>query len=1193
MDSKPILSHRPRLRRVLRAAYRLAPLPIRAKEAIKHRAFSVTPVTAPDPVPDNVVAPTQPAWLADLFSASRFDWRDTQAEPICTQPLARQDVPVRTLAFYLPQYHPIPENDAWWGKNFTEWQNVTRAVPQFEGHYQPRLPADLGFYDLRLVENMRKQADLAAHYGLAGFCLYYYWFGGKRLLTLPQQHILDNPDLDMPFCLCWANENWTRRWDGLESDVLMAQQYSPDDDLAMIADLANSFRDSRYIRIDGKPVFLVYRPLQLPDPKATVDRWRAYCRQHGIGELYLVAVESLEVLDPQAYGFDANTEFPPHQSGVMPINGQIRPINPDYQGSVHDYRQMAANFMQRPSSPYRRFRAVTPSWDNEARKPGRGHTFIHAQPAAYETWFRAACAATMREQPATERLVFINAWNEWAEGAYLEPDKRHGYAYLNATGRVLRDLATDAAAFLVSADTAAAAAVASLPASVDAAQPSPSPAPVAAEWSEPGGGQVTSGRMARFLGLARAIYLAMPLPGKIKAWMRDLFFKVLVLASRYLRKAEAHEAPGATGLVHEALDFTHAFISRLYAAGKFSWGRHDYVHYCDKALDAGQLDLRAIAFYLPQFHPIPENDAWWGKGFTEWSNVTRAMPQFVGHYQPKLPGDMGFYDLRLLDNMRKQADLAAHYGLAGFCLYYYWFGGKRLLDMPQQQILANPDLEMPFCLCWANENWTRRWDGQESDVLMAQRYSPEDDLAMMADLVPSFRDRRYIRVDGKAVFLVYCPMLLPDPKATVARWRDYCREQGVGELYLIAVESFNLLDPADYGFDATCEFPPHQAALMPINHECAILNEDFEGRIYDYRDMARLFTSRPEPSFVRHSGIATAWDNNARKPGKGNVFIQATPGNYADWLRTICRRTVNHVPPAERMVFINAWNEWAEGAYLEPDKRYGYAYLHATANVLREFARGDEVAMTRFAAARNAFSRRADTALVVHLFYTELLDDLVDMINALPFAVDVFMSVAQDIDEATASRILTLLPNVYVMSVPNRGRDVLPFYSLLPLIQQWGYTAACKVHTKKSPHMPNGVQWRKQLWQDLLAPETAEVARRALLDDASLGLLAPEGSLTNLAEPDIHVDNQVWLDRLISQFDSRHVPGQYPVWFPAGSMFWFRPAAMPTLLTMGLTDEAFETELGQLDGTLAHALERLFAWLTKANGYRFDELKRQ
>lgn len=220
--------------------------------------------------------------------------------------------PVRCIAFYLPQYHPIAENSAWWGPGFTDWVNVSKALPAFAGHHQPHIPGELGYYDLRLREVQRGQAALARQHGIYGFCYHTYWFNGVRLLDAPLRGMLDDSENDFPFCVCWANENWTRRWDGLEQEVLIAQAHSPADDLAFIAALAPYLRDRRYIRIDGRPLLVIYRPALLPEPRATAERWRRYCREQGIGDIFLAATHAFERTNPMSIGFDAAIEFAPN-----------------------------------------------------------------------------------------------------------------------------------------------------------------------------------------------------------------------------------------------------------------------------------------------------------------------------------------------------------------------------------------------------------------------------------------------------------------------------------------------------------------------------------------------------------------------------------------------------------------------------------------------------------------------------------------------------------------------------------------------------------------------------------------------------------------------------------------------------------------------------------------------------------------
>lgn len=356
----------------------------------------------------------------------------------------------RAIAFYLPQFHPIPENDLWWGKGFTEWTNVTRCAPRFQGHYQPHLPADLGFYDLRLAETRTAQANLAKEYGLSGFCYYHYWFTGRRILERPFQEVLESGQPDFPFCLCWANENWTRRWDGAESEVLLSQTYSEEDDKHHIESLLTAFHDPRYIRINGRPVFAIYRLSQLPQPVRTIALWRSVAIQSGLPGLFICNVESNATEHGLAsqLDLDAAIEFAPDWTALPPrralgmqqrilrrlsrLFGLTTPSN-DYRGS---YEVLMRNMINKPPVNYLRFPCVTPMWDNAARRQTSATTLTGSTPKAYEQWLCHALDS-VKSRTQSEQVVFINGWNEWAEGNHLEPCQTWGHEYLKSTSRAL------------------------------------------------------------------------------------------------------------------------------------------------------------------------------------------------------------------------------------------------------------------------------------------------------------------------------------------------------------------------------------------------------------------------------------------------------------------------------------------------------------------------------------------------------------------------------------------------------------------------------------------------------------------------------------------------------------------------------------------------------------------------------------
>jgi lipopolysaccharide biosynthesis protein len=374
-----------------------------------------------------------------------------------------------------------------------------------------------------------------------------------------------------------------------------------------------------------------------------------------------------------------------------------------------------------------------------------------------------------------------------------------------------------------------------------------------------------------------------------------------------------------------------------------------------KAAEArsGNILIKAIAFHLPQFHPIPENDRWWGKGFTEWTNVVKGRPQFPGHYQPHLPADLGFYDLRLSETREAQAELAREYGIHGFCYYHYWFNGRRLLERPVDEMISMGRPDLPFCLCWANENWTRRWDGQESEILMEQVYSDFDDQEHIRNLIPVFSDPRYIKLDGKPMFLVYRTNSLPDPWRTTEIWRREAQRAGLPGLFLVRVESLPILtgDPKPLGFDSALEFQPKwqlQEGLRIYRRKWWHRQRLGTGepgfirhRVTEYDHFAQAAMAMAAPSYPLIRGVCVGFDNSPRRQRSGEILKDATPASYGRWLastvRAIRSRKLDHAPETQ-FVFINAWNEWAEGNHLEPCQRWGRAYLEATRDALKQSA---------------------------------------------------------------------------------------------------------------------------------------------------------------------------------------------------------------------------------------------------------------
>lgn len=576
---------------------------------------------------------------------------------------------------------------------------------------------------------------------------------------------------------------------------------------------------------------------------------------------------------------------------------------------------------------------------------------------------------------------------------------------------------------------------------------------------------------------------------------------------------------------------------------------------------------RVIAFHLPQFHSFPENNEWWGEGFTEWTNVKPARPQFAGHYQPHVPHpDVGYYDLSESGVFRRQIDMARSHGISGFCFYYYWFDGKRLMESAIEGYLADRSLDFPFCLCWANENWTRRWDGLDSEVLVAQNHSPQDDLECIADLARYIKDERYIRVAGRPLVLVYRPSLLPDASATAARWREWCRNNGIGEIYLAYTQSFEREDPSIYGFDAAIEFPPNNTGPLDLTQSIVSNSSDFSGRVYDWRSLAHRSVKYDIPDYNLFRATCPGWDNTARRKNSGSILINNSPDEFEDWMKRAVREAiVKEGDPSARLIFVNAWNEWAEGAHLEPDLQDGYAYLNAVRHAIELNPAPPKV------------------AVAVHAFYPEVLPEILSAVDKLPGSLFIFITTTQDKFEAVESIMTTQKRQYEVIVCDNRGRDVLPFMKVLARLSEYKFEYVAKVHTKKSLHREDGAQWRAELYNSVIGREAFYRSVIAMECDKGIGLLGPAGHFVSM---DTYLGSNK--DRIWKYAEDLGIRSDDVLQFGffAGTMFIARVSAIEPILRLGIQDDDFEEERGQIDGTLAHVLERVLALSVASKRYR-------
>ena len=595
-------------------------------------------------------------------------------------------------------------------------------------------------------------------------------------------------------------------------------------------------------------------------------------------------------------------------------------------------------------------------------------------------------------------------------------------------------------------------------------------------------------------------------------------------------------------------------------------------------------DTRLIAFYLPQFYPIPENNKAWGKGFTEWTNVASDTPRFIGHMQPILPKDMGFYDLRLEQNIGDQIRLAKKHGIYAFCFYYYWFSGKRLLEKPLDSFLSHKEWNFNFVICWANENWTKRWDGRDDEIIISQKYNDNDPLNFIKDIEHILLDPRYVKENGKPILVVYRASELKDPKKYTKTWREYFYNKHNKELYLIAILSFNDTDPRDYGFDVALDFAPQSFFFKSdsftnnrypyIDVSDKLLDINFKGSVANYREIALNKSAYNYFKFPIHKCITPSWDNDARKNGNGFVMANNNPVIYERWLdNVLSMETSKKKSP---LVFINAWNEWAEGAVLEPNMHYGTAILNRTTESLARYSHNEENSK-QFVPW--GIKRKAETklAVIIHLYHIDRWHEIIKKISLLDdYNYDLFITINKK-DREFINTILSYKKDAHIYSVPNRGRDILPFLHLLPKLKLAGYQYILKIHSKKSLHRENGSDWFIELINSILPS-------KKIIDDI-MNIISTETVLVGPAHNFISLERYIGANKnnveelLISMYNEQSariiISKIQKYGFFAGSMYWADIRYFDKLEGLLLSPEDFESERKQIDGTKAHAIERV------------------
>jgi lipopolysaccharide biosynthesis protein len=598
--------------------------------------------------------------------------------------------------------------------------------------------------------------------------------------------------------------------------------------------------------------------------------------------------------------------------------------------------------------------------------------------------------------------------------------------------------------------------------------------------------------------------------------------------------------------------------------------------------------VKLLAFYLPQVSRAIKDEASGNDKTVRWAEVSNAIAQYTDHHQPQLPIELGFYDYRSAGVLKRQVALAKQYGVSGFCFHHIWSAQNLSSDQPMNRFLADSSLDIQFCICWDAEKDSSQ---ARQSARRAEPFS-EDGTAFLSSIASAFDDARYQKIGLKPVLIISSDLNLADAAKTVSDLRKFARQIGLPGLYLIMFSLKNTSAWHVCGFDAVINSPHARFEMLvqKITNKNELDGAQFAGRLFDYDELAKLPNNSTAPDAINFEAVIPSWDNEVLEPERGASLIGATPEAYAEWLTRAVLAT-SQTSRAENLVFIDAWNAWNEGAHLEADQRHGYGHLHATACVLLNQL-GAQNAET-IGKINSTFVKRNEAVVIAHIYYEDLIDSVFDSYLAHQATqCDLIVTVMNDVSLDSLQKIKQKFDNCFIVQTPNQGRDIRPFVIAYRLAYDFGYLYACKIHTKKSLQRHDGDKWRTQLLDSLIG-STESVANilKRFKTNPSLGLVVSHGWLYDLSSPNMYSGNIHWLNTLLIRLGQEKIIGKYTIHFPAGSMYWFRVDALSQLLEETFVPiSEFELEAGQVDGTLAHSIERIVGLLSICNDFEIDIL---